>query len=225
MRYNITGDNLQMLNVEIQPGERLYSVAGAMAYMTGNTTMEAKASGGAWASIKRSLTGASLFLVEYRSDGVGVVGLAHSAPGKIMDIDLSKGAWMLQKSGFLASGEGVNLELAFQKKLGTMLFGGEGLIIQRVSGNGIAFICGCGDFVVKDLAPGEILKVSTSNAVAWEESVSYDISSVGGIKNALFSGEGLFVTTLRGPGRVVLQSMTLGDLAMALLPYLPQSSS
>lgn len=225
MRYNITGENLQMLNVEIQPGEKLYSVAGAMSYMTGNVTMEAKASGGAWASIKRSLTGASLFLVEYRSEGSGVIGLAHSAPGKIMDIDVSKGSWMLQKTGYLASEEGVNLDLAFQKKLGTMLFGGEGLIIQKVSGSGIVFVCGCGDFVVKDLAPGEILKVSTSHAVAWEESVSYDISSVGGVKNMLFSGEGLFVTTLRGPGRVVLQSMTLGDLAMALLPYLPQSSS
>ena len=106
-----------------------------------------------------------------------------------------------------------------------MLFGGEGLILQRVSGNGIVFICGCGDFVVKDLAPGEILKVSTANAVAWEETVTYDIASVGGIKNMLFSGEGLFVTTLRGPGRVVLQSMTLGDLAMSLYPYMPQSSS
>ena len=225
MRYDITGDNLQMLNVEISPGETLYSVAGAMAYMTGNVTMEAKATGGAWASIKRSLTGASLFLVQYRSEGTGVIGLANSAPGKVMDIDVSKGAWMLQKTGYLASEEGVNLDLAFQKKLGSMLFGGEGLILQRVSGNGIVFICGCGDFVVKDLAPGEILKVSTANAVAWEETVTYDIASVGGIKNMLFSGEGLFVTTLRGPGRVVLQSMTLGDLAMSLYPYMPQSSS
>ncbi len=225
MRYDITGDNLQMLNVEISPGETLYSVAGAMAYMTGNVTMEAKATGGAWASIKRSLTGASLFLVQYRSEGTGVIGLANSAPGKVMDIDVSKGAWMLQKTGYLASEEGVNLDLAFQKKLGSMLFGGEGLILQRVSGNGIVFICGCGDFVIKDLAPGEILKVSTANAVAWEETVTYDIASVGGIKNMLFSGEGLFVTTLRGPGRVVLQSMTLGDLAMSLYPYMPQSSS
>lgn len=225
MRYDITGDNLQMLNVEIGPGEMLYSVAGAMSYMTGNVSMEAKAKEGAWSSIKRTLTGASLFLVQYRSEGTGVVGLAHSAPGKIMDINVSKGAWFLQKTGYLASEEGVVLDLAFQKKLSTMLFGGEGLIIQRVSGTGVAFICGCGDFVIKDLAPGEILKVSTSHAVAWEESVSYDISSVGGLKNALFSGEGLFVTTLTGPGRVVLQSMTLGDLAMALVPYLPSSSS
>lgn len=225
MKYDITGDNLQMLNVQIGPGEKLFSVAGAMAYMTGNVTMESKATGGAWASIKRSLTGASLFLIQYTADGNGVIGLSSSAPGKIMDIDVSKVSWFLQKTGFLASEEGVNLEMAFQKKLGSMLFGGEGLIIQKVSGSGIVFVCGCGDFVVKDLAPGEIIKVSTSNAVAWQDTVSYDISSVGGIKNALFSGEGLFVTTLKGPGRVVLQSMTLGDLAMALWPYMPQSSS
>lgn len=225
MKYSITGDNLQMLNVEIGSGETLYSVAGAMSYMTGNVTLEAKAKQGAWASIKRSLTGASLFLVQYKSEGNGIVGLAHTAPGKIMDIDTSKGSWLVQKTGFLASDENVEMEMAFQKKLGSILFGGEGLILQRISGTGIAFICGCGDFVVKDLAPGEILKVSTSHAVAWQETVTYDISSIGGIKNALFSGEGLFVTTLTGPGRVVLQSMTLGDLAMSLYPYMPQSSS
>lgn len=154
-----------------------------------------------------------------------MVGLAQAAPGKIMDIDVSKGAWLVQKSGFLASDEHVEMELAFQKRLGSIVFDGEGLVLQRISGNGIAFICGCGDFVVKDLAPGEVLKVSTSHAVAWQETVGYDISSIGGLKNALFSGEGLFVTTLTGPGRVVMQSMTLGDLAMSLYPYLPQSSS
>lgn len=225
MRYSITGDNMQMLNVEIGPDELLYSVAGAMTYMTGNVTLEAKAKQGAWASIKRSISGASLFLVQYRSAGNGVVGLAQAAPGKIMDIDVSKGAWLVQKSGFLASDEHVEMELAFQKRLGSIVFGGEGLVLQRITGTGIAFICGCGDFVVKDLAPGEVLKVSTSHAVAWQETVRYDISSIGGLKNALFSGEGLFVTTLTGPGRAVLQSMTLGDLAMSLYPYLPQSSS
>ena len=103
MKYTITGDNLQFVNVELQSNEEFLSVAGAMSYMTGNVTMEAKATGGAWASIKRSLTGASLFLVQYRSEGTGVIGLANSAPGKVMDIDVSKGAWMLQRTGYLAS--------------------------------------------------------------------------------------------------------------------------
>lgn len=226
MKYTITGDNLQMVNIEVQPGEIVYSTAGAMSYMTGNMTLEAKAKEGVWGSIKRSLTGASLFLVKYEANGgAGVVGLSQKAPGKIMDIDISKGNWFVQKSGYLASEENVLLEMAFQKKLSSALFGGEGLIVQKVSGNGIVFVGGCGDLIVKDLAPGEIIKVSTSNVVAWQESVAYDISSIGGVKNALFSGEGLFVSTLTGPGRVVLQSMTLGDLAMALYPYMPQSSS
>ena len=214
-----------MVNVEIDSGEVLYSVSGAMSYMTGNVTFQAKAKEGAWASIKRSLSGASLFLLEYTSDGHGVVGLSHSAPGKIMDVDLSKGAWFVQKTGYLASDDKVQLEMSMQKKLSSALFGGEGLIIQRLSGSGIAFICGCGDFVVKDLAPGEIIKVATSKAVAWQDTVAYDISPIGGVKNALFSGEGLFVTTLTGPGRVVLQSMTLGELAMSLYPYMPHDSS
>ncbi len=226
MKYDITGDNLQMLNVEIEPGEVLDSVAGAMSYMTGNVSLTTKAKGGFFGSIKRSLSGASLFMVQYQAEGGnGVVGLAGSAPGKIMDLDLSQGSWIVQQSGFLASDQNVNLELALQKKLGSMLFGGEGLLLQRLSGTGIAFIHGCGDFIVKDLAPGEIIKVSTSHAVAWQEGVKYDISSIGGIKNALFSGEGLFVTTLTGPGKVVLQSMTLGELAMTLYAYMPQSSN
>lgn len=225
MKYSITGDNLQIVNVELSDGEILNSVSGAMNYMTANVTLEAKAKGGALASLKRSLSGASMFLVHYKSQGTGLVGLGGRAPGKIMDIDLSKGSWLVQKTGYLASENSVELEMACQKKLSSALFGGEGLILQKLSGNGVAFICGCGDFVEKDLAPGEVLKVSTSHAVAWEESVSYDITSIGGVKNALFSGEGLFVTTLTGPGRVVLQSMTLYDLAMAIYPYIPQPSS
>lgn len=225
MRYDIKGDNMQMLNIEIDPSDHMYSVAGAMTYMTGNVTMEARARQGAWSSIKRMFTGASLFLMEYKTSGSGVIGLSADAPGKIMDLDISRGTWLVQKTGFLAAEGGVSMELAFQKKLSTMLFGGEGLIIQKVFGSGIAFIKGCGDFIVKDLGPGEVLKVSTSNAVAWEESVKYEISSTGGIKNALFSGEGFFLTVLKGPGRVVLQSMTLGDMAMALYPYMPSSSS
>ncbi len=225
MKYTITGDNLQMLNVEIGADETLDSVAGAMAYTTGNINITTKAKGGVWGSIKRSLSGASLFMVQYNtSGGNGIVGLAGKAPGKIMDLDLSQGSWIVQQSGFLASDQQCNLELALQKKLGSMLFGGEGLLLQKLSGSGTAFIHGCGDFIIKDLAPGEVLKVSTSNAVAWQEGVKYDISSLG-LKTALFGGEGLFVTTLTGPGKVVIQSMTLGDLAMSLYPYMPQPSN
>ena len=164
-------------------------------------------------------------LVKYTATGSpGAVSLAGKAPGKIMDIDTSKGAWICQKTAYLCSEENVQLDMAFQKKLGSIFFGGEGLVLQRISGSGMAFIHACGDFNVIDLAPGQVLKVSTSNAVAWQDGVKYDIASIG-IKNALFSGEGLFVTTLTGPGKVVIQSMTLNDLAMSLIPYLPTNNS
>ena len=226
MKYTITGDNLQFVNVELQPGEEFNSVAGAMAYMSGNMRMESKMEGGLMAGLKRSLSGASLFLLRYAPQGgVGTVGLAGKAPGKVLDIDVGLGSWIVQKTGYLGSEITVNLDMALQKRLGSMMFGGEGLILQRLSGTGRAFIHACGDLNVVDLAPGEQYKVSTANAVAWEETVSYDISAVGGIKTALFSGEGLFVTTLTGPGKIVIQSMTLGDLAESLIPYLPQQSS
>ena len=226
MKYTITGDNLQFVNVELQPGEEFNSVAGAMAYMSGNMRMESKMEGGLMAGLKRSLSGASLFLLRYAPQGgVGTVGLAGKAPGKVLDIDVGLGSWIVQKTGYLGSEITVNLDMALQKRLGSMMFGGEGLILQRLSGTGRAFIHACGDLNVVDLAPGEQYKVSTANAVAWEDTVSYDISAVGGIKTALFSGEGLFVTTLTGPGKIVIQSMTLGDLAESLIPYLPQQSS
>ncbi len=225
MKYTITGDNLQFVNVELNPGEELNSIAGAMAYMTGNMRMEAVMEGGFMSGLKRSLSGSSLFLLKYRSDNsTGVVGLGGKVPGKILDIDIGKGSWLVQKTGYLGSEPTVKLDMAFQKKLGAALFGGEGFILQKLSGTGMAFVEACGDLNIVELKPGEQYKVSTANAVAWEETVKYDISAAGGIKTSLFGGEGLFVTTLTGPGKIVIQSMTLSDLANALIPYLPTDS-
>lgn len=225
MQYTITGSNLQFVNAQIEPGEVLQSQAGAMVSMSGNVNMKSKMEGGLLSGLKRSLSGSSFMLVNYTAEGgPGMVNLAGNAPGKILDIDVGKGTWLCQKTAFLCCQNSVNLDMAFQKKLGSIFFGGEGLVLQKLSGSGMAFIHACGDFNIVDLAPGQVLKVSTSNAVAWEESVKYDISSIG-IKNALFSGEGLFVTTLTGPGKVVIQSMTLNDLALALYPFMPQSNN
>jgi len=225
MKYTITGDNLQFVNVELAPGEEILSEAGAMTYMTGNMRMETEMTGGLFSGLKRSMSGESLFLVKYRPENsTGIVGFGGHAPGKILDIDVGKGAWLVQKTGYLASQTSVKLDMAIQKRIGAGFFGGEGFILQKLSGSGIAFIEACGDLVTIDLKPGEMYKVSTSNAVAWEESVKYDISAVGGVKNTLFGGEGLFVTTLTGPGRVVLQSMTLQKLANSLIPYLPKNN-
>ncbi len=226
MKYTITGDNLQFVNIEINPGEVLNSVAGAMAYMTGNVRMEAVMEGGLMSGLKRSLSGSSLFLVKYRSENsTGVVGLGGSVPGKILDIDVGKGNWIAQKTAYLGSEPTVKLDMALQKKLGAAFFGGEGFILQKLSGQGMAFINACGDLNVVELKAGEQYKVSTANAVAWEETVQYDIAAAGGIKTSLFGGEGLFVTTLTGPGKIVIQSMTLQDFANALIPYLPSNNS
>ena len=226
MKYTITGDNLQFVNVQLENGETFQSNAGSMKYMTGNMTMEAKMKGGLFSGLKRSISGSSLFLMNYKSNGgSGVVGFGGSAPGKILDVDVGKGSWLVQSSGYLCSDSSVNIDMAFQKKLGSIFFGGEGLILQRLSGKGMAFIAACGDLNIIDLKPGEVYKVSTSNAVAWEETVKYDISATGGFKTALFGGEGLFLTPLTGPGKIVIQSMTLADLAQGLIPYLPTTSS
>ncbi len=225
MRYTITGDNLQFVNVQLEENEQMFSLAGAMKYMTGNMTMEAKMEGGLLKGLSRSVTGASMFLLKYSSHGgAGIVGFGGAAPGKIADLDISKGDWIVQKTGYLASQPGVELSVELQKKLGAALFGGEGLILQRLHGNGIAFVAACGDFNIVDLRPGEVYKVSTSNAVGWQASVKMDITAAGGLKTALFGGEGLFVSTFTGPGKVIIQSMTLSDLAASLIPYLPKSN-
>lgn len=226
MKYTITGDNLQFVNVQLEANETFHSNAGAMAYMTGNMRMESAMEGGFMSGLKRTLSGSSLFLLKYTPQGgSGIVGLGGRAPGKILDIDIGKGTWICQSSSYLGAEPSVKLDMAFQKKLSAAFFGGEGLILQKLSGSGMAFIAACGDLNVVDLKPGEVYKVSTSNAVAWEESVKYDISAAGGIKTAMFGGEGLFVTTLTGPGKIVIQSMTLADLAHALIPYLPSNNS
>jgi len=225
MKYTITGDNLQFVNVQLENGEEMLSAAGSMRYMTGNMRMEAKMEGGLFKGLKRSISGESLFMLRYHPEGgSGVVGFGGAAPGKIIDLDISQGTWMVQKTGYLCSQPTVNLDIGFQKKLGSIFFGGEGFILQKLSGTGIAFVAACGDFNVVDLKPGEVYKVSTGNAVAWQESVKYDISAAGGIKTAMFGGEGLFVTTLTGPGKIIIQSMTLADLANSLIPFLPTDS-
>ncbi len=227
MEYKITGDNLQFVHLELSPAEKVYAEAGAMAYMTGNVAMTAKARGGIWKGIKRKLAKETFFMTEFVAEGgPGVVAFGGNVPGKIMPLDLRGGRnWILQKDAFLCAEDPVDMDIAFQKRLGAGFFGGEGFILQRVWGNGIVFIHAPGDFVEMDLKPEQVIKVSTGNAVAWEESVNYDIQTVGGIKTALFGGEGLFVTVLRGPGKVVLQSLTLPRLVSALTPYLPSQTS
>lgn len=227
MNYNISGDNLQVVQMEIQPNEKVYAEAGTMAYMSGNVSMEARATGGLLGGLKRVAMGESFFLTEFSAvGGPGIAAFAGNVPGKIVPLDLRDGkVWLVQRDAFLCAEEGVTLDIAFQKRLGSIFFGGEGFILERLQGRGMAFIHSAGDVVEFTLGPGQILKVSTGNAVAWEQGVDFDIQAVGGLKTVLFGGEGLFVTTLRGPGRVLLQSMTLARVANAIYPFLPKPQS
>ncbi|UCH90143.1 MAG: TIGR00266 family protein [Thermoplasmata archaeon] len=227
MRYKITGDNLQIVTLEIAPNELIYAEAGAMIHISGNINMQAKARGGIMKGLKRMLTGETFFLTEFTSQGgTGICAFAGNAPGTIKPIPLGPGKdFLCQKDAFLCAENTIEMDMAFQQKLGASFFGGEGFIIQRLSGSGTAFIHACGDFVEMDLQPGQVIKVDTGNVVGWDSSVTYDIERVKGIKTMFFGGEGLFLTTLKGPGKIILQSMTLHNLATALSPFLPQQSS
>jgi uncharacterized protein (TIGR00266 family) len=227
MKYNIMGSNLQVVIVEIAPGEGLYAEAGALNHMSGNMNMTARNRGGIMKGIGRMFAGESFFLTEFQPmGGPGTVAFAGNLPGKILAIPISPGRdFMAQKDAFLAAQDSVEMSVAFTKKLGAGFFGGEGFILERFSGNGLVFIHVPGDLVEYNLAPGQMLEVSTGAVAGFEATVSYDIQRVGNIKTMLFGGEGVFVTTLTGPGKVYIQSMTAQKLANALIPYMPPSSS
>ena len=161
MKYSIAGDNLQLLNIELMPNEKVYSEAGSMAFMSGNVIMEARAKGGLMAGLKRKMTGESFFVTEfYASGGQGLISFGGALPGKIKALDLNTGGtWLLQKDAFLCAENSVQIDIAFQKKLGATFFGGEGFILQQLSGSGTAFINATSDLIEMDLQPGQILKI------------------------------------------------------------------
>ncbi len=226
MKYKITGDNLQIVTCELEPNERVYAEAGTMVYMSGNMMFEARAKGGMMKGLKRKLSGESFFLTEFTpTQSPGFVGFGGNAPGTIKAIDLTPGKeFMVQKDAFLCAENSVNLDMAWQKKLGASLFGGEGFILQRLSGSGTAFIHATGDFVEMDLQPGQTIKVDTGSVVGWDASVTFDIQRAGGLKSMMFGGEGIFLTTLTGPGKILLQSMNLPELAITLSRFMPNTS-
>ncbi|MDY6964523.1 MAG: TIGR00266 family protein [Halobacteriota archaeon] len=225
MEYEIIGDNLQIAVVKLSSGEMVYAEAGSMVYMSANMQMETKAKGGIMKGVKRMLARESFFMTEFSPSGDGFVAFAGNVPGRIREIELKGNDFMAQKDAFLSAESGVDMDIAFTKKFTTGLFGGEGFILERLSGNGTAFIHACGDFVDMDLGPGEMIKVDTGSVVGFESTVQYSITSAGNVKSMLFGGEGIFLTTLTGPGHIILQSMTIANLAGALRPYMPTGSS
>ncbi len=222
MRYKIVGDNLQMVLVELEPGETIYAEAGALNHMSGNVRLRATVRGGFIKGIMRKIAGESFFLTEFTAEGgPGVVAFSGTVPGKITALKLDGTTeYYVQRGGFLAATDGVTVQPGIARRLGAALFGGEGLIMEKVSGVGTVFVHAAGDFLEYDLKPGQVLKVDTGQLVAFDASVDYDIERVGGIRSILFAGEGLFLATLRGPGKVILQSMNIQALAAELGKYI-----
>lgn len=224
LAYTIQGDNLQIARVHLRSGQQVYAEAGKMVYKTSNVQWETRMTGDTlgqklWGALRRTVTGESLFVTYFRANGEGEVGFAGNYPGRIQVFDLAAGQSVLaQRDGFLFAQPTVQLSVALVKKLGAGFFGGEGFILERLTGPGLVFIHGGGDFVEFNLSAGETLQVDTGCIVAFDESVNYDIQFVGGIKMAIFGGEGLFLATMTGPGRVIVQSMTLQKLRRELAP-------
>ena len=227
MQYEILGTLLQSVDVHLSQGESIYTESGGMAWMRGDIEMKTSTKGGLMAGLGRKLAGESLFMTTYTCrSGEGLVVFTPEAPGKVLDFQLSPGQSLIcQKDAFMCAEASVKLEMYFRKKLGTGLFGGEGFILQKVTGPGTVFLEIPGEVREYTLAAGEKMQVDPGHIALFEPTVSYDITTVKGVANILFSGEGLFLAKLRGPGRIWLQSLPLSNLAGKLARYMPMKRS
>lgn len=236
--YKIYGDDMQFVEIELDPRETVVAEAGAMMMMDPSIQMETIFGDGAkqgnsgfmdklFSAGKRVLTGESLFMTAFTNEGHGKekVSFASPYPGKILPMDLSLmgGKLICQKDAFLCAAKGVSVGIDFRKKLSVGFFGGEGFILEKLEGDGMAFIHACGAIVKRDLMPGETLKIDTGCLVAMSKDVHYDIQFVGGIKNTLFGGEGVFFATVSGPGTVWIQSLPFSRLAERVFAAAPSA--
>jgi len=215
--FQIFGDDLQLVEVTLDPNEGIRAEAGTMTYMESGIQMQTSTGGGILKGLKRAVTGESFFITTFLNQGPQKSSVAFAAPypGKVIPIDLSNegGKFICQKDSFLCAAQGIEIEIAFTKRLGAGLFGGEGFILQRLEGDGLAFVHAGGTVIEKNLAQGESIRVDTGCIVGFSPSVDYDINFVGGFRNALFGGEGLFIANLTGPGKIFLQSLPFSRLA------------
>lgn len=228
MDYKIIGQTVPVVEMTLNAGESVYTQSGGMAYQTDGIEMNTNARGGVMKSLGRMFAGESIFMANYTAtkDGASVA-FASTVPGSVIPIDLSQnpGGYILQKGAFLCAEQNVDTSIAFTKKISAGLFGGEGFILQKATGNGKVFLEVDGDAIEKELAAGEVLKVDTGNVVAFEPSISYEIERIKGLGNIFLGGEGLFLTKLVGPGKVILQSQNIKDFAGRLIPYIPTGSN
>ena len=224
MDYRMLGDTLPAVEVRLQPGEAMYTQSGGMAWMSEGLTLDSNVKGGLMKGFGRMFTGESLFMATYTASKPNcVIDFASTVPGKILPVDVSKMQLICQKGAFLCAQSTVELTTLFTKKLSAGFFGGEGFILQKIGGSGLAFLEVDGDVIEKNLAPGEVIKVDTGNIFAFEPSVSYEIETIKGIKNMLFGGEGLFLTKLTGPGKIYMQTMNIAEFTGRIAQGIPSS--
>ena len=226
MQYKIEGETLPVVICELENGESMITESGAMSWMSPNMKMETTSGGGLGKAFGRMFAGENMFQNIYTAmGGPGLIAFASSFPGSIKAFEIAPGQEMVfQKSAFLAGTRGVNLSVHFNKKLGAGVFGGEGFILQKVSGNGTVFAEFDGHVVEYDLKPGQQIVIDTGYLAAMSSSCQIDIQTVPGVKNMLFGGEGLFNTVITGPGHVWLQTMPISNMAGALSRYIPTAS-
>lgn len=227
MKYDIQGETFPTLDIHLKSNESVFTESGGMAWMKGDISMDTNTRGGFFKGLARSLAGESLFLTTYScGKGEGMITFTPEAPGRIITLELGANeSRICQKDAFMVAQDGVSLEVHFRKKLGAGFFGGEGFILQKLTGPGIAWVEIAGDVREYELQAGETMQVDPGHIAMYEPSVNYDITRVKGVRNMLFGGEGIFLATLTGPGRVWLQSMPLANLAGKLATYMPQTSS
>lgn len=225
MKYEILGEPLPVVTCFVNAGETLITERGSMSWMSPNMKMETSTNGGFGKALGRMFSGDSFFQNRYTAvGGEGMIAFASSFPGSIRALQISPGNNMIvQKSAFLASEDSVQLSIHFQKKLGAGFFGGEGFIMQKLSGQGIAFIEIDGHAVEYDLQVGQKMIIDTGYLAAMTESCTMEITTVPGVKNMLFGGEGVFNTVITGPGRIILQSMPVSNVAASIRPFMPSA--
>ncbi len=225
MRYSIEGEPLPVVICELENGETMITESGAMSWMSPNMKMETTSGGGIGKMFGRALSGESLFLNRYTAmNGTGTIAFASSFPGAIRAFQIAPGHEIVaQKSAFLASQESVTLSTFFQQRIGSGFFGGEGFIMQKLSGNGMAFLEFDGYIKEYELGPGQQIIVDTGYLAAMSSTCQIEVTTVPGVKNMLFGGEGIFNTVITGPGKVWLQSMPIAQMANTLRPYFPSS--
>jgi len=226
MQYRILGDTMPAVEVMFDfPGEEMYTQSGCIAWMTEGVEMSTNTRGGFMKGLGRMFAGESMFMATYRAQKAGaMIAFASTVAGRILPVDVGvNGGLICQKGAFLCAQESVNLDITFTKKFSAGLFGGEGFILQDISGRGMVFLEIDGDIVEKVLASGEVLKVDTGNVVGFDRTVNYEIETVKGLGNIIFGGEVLFLTKLTGPGKVILQTQNIAEFAGRIARFIPTS--